>query len=337
MSVQDLYFRIMRMACSALSGHTDPFVRGAFERLGGSLALMDLRLAGTQSLTLDRKGSGLPILSEAVSLMLDVRNGVECRDAPDAVRREMLDFMMARRRRPEPALVARMGRALYAQALGSGRPEVFETEPQTVPVAASPWAPHDAAAAWDFWDGVAMRPVAVRCGFSVPSAIPPDAATRLAEVARLFSGGQFKPVTLANEIDERLPEIRLKELAKLTIGPFRSAIFTEGEGGFAPFLSEVEDSAMAWTLGFSVERIVSAGTQSRGGGFFTAARPYEAFAVDTLDIDRAQRGVSDFDDHVLMPHAVYQILADAPDGARLLQGRRVHVLSGPECTLTEDV
>ncbi len=337
MSVQDLYFRILRMACSALSGHTDPFVRGAFERLGGSLALMELRLAGTQSLTVVRNGSGLPILSEAVSLMLDVRNGVECRDAPDAVRREMLDFMMARRRRPEPALVARMGRALYAQALREGRTEVFETEPETVAVAPSPWSPHDASATWDFWDGVAMKPVSVRCGFAVPGAVPPDAGSRMAEVARLFSGGSYKPVTLANEIDERMPEIRLKELVKLTVGPFRSAVFTDCDGGLGPILEQVEDSAMAWTLGFSVERLVSGGTQSRGGGFFTAARPYEAFAVDTLDIDRAARGVSDFDDHVLMPHAVYQIIADAPEGARLLQGRRVHVLSGPECTLTEDV
>jgi len=335
-SVQELYFRILARACAAMSGHSDDLVALAFGRLGRTLALMDLRLCGTGSLTLDRKGSGLPILNEAVSLMLDLRNGVPRDDDPEVVRQEMLDHMLGRRRMPGPDLVRRMGRAVYADAVSRAPPDVFDTEPSDVAFGTAPWGGLTYGA-WDFWDGVASTPVSVRCGFEIPGEVPGDAGREAAASGRLFSGVQFKPVTLACDLDERIPAMRLKELVKLRLGPFRSPVFTEPAGPFSAFLDAVDDPAMAWTLSFGTETLRSAGTVRKKASFWRFAQPVEMFAVDAADPDRAARGVSEFEEHVLMPHAVYQAVADDPAGAAALRERRVHVLSGPECTLSEDV
>lgn len=336
MSVQDLYFSTFARICGAMAGFSEPVTAAAFARLGRTLSLMDLRLSGTQDLTVDRRVSGLPILKEAVSVMIDLRNGVPGGEDPAALRQAMLDYMMERRRVPEPSLFARMSRAEYAAALAGLADPPFRTEPDDVALARAS-SDRRFPAAWDFWDGVSNTPIHVRCEFDARPTLGTEwNEPRLVEAARLFSGAQYKAATLAAEIDQRIPELRLKAMGRHLIGPFRSPVFTDVREGLGAFVSQVEDDEESWTLSWTVERLASAGTGHTGGKWFSTPIPFEKFAINTLDLECASRGVSDVEHHTITTHPVYQTLSDSVEGRRLLEGRRIHIVSR-DGHLTEDV
>jgi hypothetical protein len=324
MAVQEIYVRTLVRICTALASFSDPVVAAAFGRLGRTVDLIGARLYGSDQLTIDRHGSGLPVLSEVVSLRAEAREGVYSEDSPDEVRRRILDFMMTRRRRPPPDLVRRMARAVYATALRTS-PDLFGTEPATIGLAGA----HDLArfAAWDFWDGVAMTPIHVRCAFESIGECDDHRVDAVAtEVARLFSPCAFDAMTLARELDDRIPPLRLKALTKIALGPFRSDVFTQGtgDGSLVALLSQIDDVSESWAMGWTTEALRSTGTMRRRDGFLgLTSRPIEEFVADGSEA------------HLLVPHAVYQLLADAPEGRAILDAHRVHVIDG--ASLTQDV
>ena len=324
MSVQELYIRTLVRICTAMAAFSDPVVAAAFGRLGRTIDLIGLRLYGASQLTIARRGSGLPVLSEVTSLRIDSDNGVFSEDEPGELRLRMLDFMMTRRRRPPPDLVRRMARAVYAYAL-QDRLMLFGTSPDTVGLAGLGKSARHAD--WDFWDGVAMTPVHMHCSVeAVGERIDSRVDATAAHVARLFSSCAFDTMTLAREFDERLPSLRLKAVSKIALGPFRSDVFTESseDGGLASLLRQIDDVADSWTMGWTVETVHSAGTTRRDYGFLgLASRPAEKFVFEGRE------------EHLLVPHAVYQVLADTREGRAILDPHRVHVLAGT--AMNEDV
>lgn len=328
MSVRDLYFATMARICAAMEGFSEPVTAQAFGRLGRTLALVGLRAHGTDGPTIDRAGSGLPILKEAASVGLDLDGGALSDEDPEALRRQMLDFMMTRRRRPPAELSRRMAQAVYAKAL-RGCPSVFGAQPDAL--ALEPAGPDACAAAWDFWDGVSSSPVHVACVFAAPTgsggghggAARDAGAPAALRAARLFSGQAFDALALAREIDDEARFLRLRSLTKLVIGPFRSDVFTEGDDAIAALLRQLDDLAGAWAMGWSVSTVRSAGTAWRRTGFLgLLSRPYEKLVAEPTDT------------HMLLPHPAYQLLSDDPSGRAILAARRVHVLA--DGCLTED-
>ena len=323
MSVQDLYFATMARICDVMEGFSDPVASAAFGRLGHSLSLIGLRTYGIDGVTIDRKGSGLPILMEAAALAIDAASPALSEENPDVLRRQILDHLMTRRRRPPADLMRRMALAVYAKALRGGE-ATFGCQPDgSVFAPKGPWG--GVRGAWDFWDGVASAPVHIGLDMApLPGCDMLDADVEAAEAARLFSGQAFAPLALARELDERLPGLRLRSLSKLCIGPFRSDVFTEGGDTLEGFLRQAEDVGGGWAMAWTVDQVRSLGTATRRGGLFgLSSRPYERLVVDPQDM------------HMLMPHPLYQLLSDDPEGRSILSARRVHVLDG--ASLTEDV
>ncbi len=324
MSVQDLYFATLERVCDAMAGFSEPVTSQAFRRLGRSLSLIGLRTYGTNGLTIDRAGSGLPILKEAAALAIDESSASLSHENPDELRRQILDHLMTRRRRPPADLMRRMALADYASALRSGE-SAFGCQPDGVTLAPQgPWG-GDVHGSWDFWDGVAAMPVHVETTFGPADERAVRAScVELGGIARLFSGQAFAPLALARELDERLPDIRLHALTKLSIGPFRSDVFTEAGDVLETFLRQAEEAGGGWAMCWTVEQVRSLGTATRRRGFFgLSSRSFERLVGDPVD------------QHILMPHELYQFLSDDPEGRSVLSARRVHVLDG--ASLTEDV
>ena len=337
MPVQELYVSTVARVCAAMSTFSDRETAATFARLGRTIELIGLRLAGTDKLTIDRSGSGLPLLNQVLGLTTDMREGVECADDSHDIRKEMLDHMLARRRKPDDQMRARMAKAVYAETLARNHLDVFLSEPEAIALIDEPGTEYAGMAAWDFWDGSTSTPTHLDCRFTVQDgAYSPE----LLDCARTFSGTGFKPISLAAEIDERAPGWRLSRLRKLTIGPFRSDIFTAADDMISKFLATGEgDPERCWAFSWSDDRVLATGTtlKNSGGLFgFLRTRPYQLFALDGIDMDKVARGCSEFDLHLLLPHAVYQAMADDRAGQAYLEERRVHILSD-DGKITEDV
>jgi len=315
MSVQDLYFATMARACAAMAGSSDPVLAGAFAWLGRTMALVGLRAHANDGVTIDRLGSGLPILKEAAAPGIDLAEELTSHDDPEALRRQMLDFMMTRRRRPPADLSRRMALAVYSEALRCPEPW-FGCEPGPTGLGAFGGRTDRAEGAWDHWDGVASMPAAVRCAFAGGEGVDGNAADAvLREVARLFSAQAFSALALAREVDERFRRLRLHSLSRLSIGPFRSDVFTEGSDALARLLAQVGDVGQSWVLCWTNEEVRSEGTAQRRCGFLGMfSRPYEKLRADPPDLA------------MLVPHAAYQLMADDSEGRAILSSRRVHVL-----------
>lgn len=336
MSVQDVYFATLGRVCSAIErSFSDRHTAQAFGRLGRTLSLIRLHRYGEGGITIDPAGTGFPLLSEVLSVTADIRERGDGGGNPSAIRAEMLDYMLSRRRRPDVRMVSRMAEAVYLRRLRD-HGDAFESEPAEVTIRGRGG---QLECGWDYWDGAGGAPVVAKCRFAAASTRIDDVSDierRLCNAARLFSGVGFKPVSLANEIDEEIEEIRLKELTKLSIGPFRSDLFTSSGDAVDLVLRGLGRDEHSWAIGWTVDRISSAGTAHRSVGLFRRKRPYEMFAIDTAEIEKAERGCTDFERHLLLPAEVYRMLADRSDAQAILQNRRVHVL-GEADDLTEDV
>ena len=90
----------------------------------------------------------------------------------------------------------------------------------------------------------------------------------VAGIANRFSGGSFTPLTLADEIDEAMENLRLKKLTKVTVGPFVSDVFSKADDPLMEVVRQPDDLEEAWAIRWTVDTLVSAGTKMVGGGFF---------------------------------------------------------------------
>ena len=120
------------------------------------------------------------------------------------------------------------------------------------------------------------RAIRVHANFHIPAELGGTAAlaeaTGVAAIANRFSGDSFTPLTLADEIDEAMENLRLKKLTKVTVGPFISDVFSKADDPLMDVVRQADDLEEAWAIRWTVDTLLSAGTKMVGGGFF-ASRP----------------------------------------------------------------
>ena len=338
-----LYFRTLERICGVLAGFSEGTSAETFSRLGNLFRLIDLRTAAGTAPTTDRINSGFPILKEVISIANDRKHGLPGNPVsdPDQLRAAMLDEMLARRRLPNPHMIAEIARAIYAAALDQDPENVFMPDVGH----SHSWmkAKDDSYWMWwDHWDGPTSRPVRCAAVFQVNSEdvhnkeILQPAIQRVAEIAAAYTGIGFLLSTLAGEIDEGVGELRMKSLKRVIVGPFLSPVFSEIEDPFAELVAGAPDLDRAWALRWSVESIVSAGTTRVAGGLFSRRRIREKFVINERDPVCRARGATEFEANIAMPHEIYQRLSDNADGENLLAGARPVIVT-PADRLIENI
>ena len=178
------------------------------------------------------------------------------------------------------------------------------------------------------------RAIRVLAHFQIPTELDGTAAlgeaTRVAAIANRFSGGGITPLTLADEIDGAMENLRLKWLTKVTVGPLISDVFSKVEDPLMEVVRQADDLEEAWAIRWTVDTLISAGTKMVGGGFFASARPQETFHVTLDDPDCAQRGVTEFRHHLAMPHGMFQRIAEHRGEYPTLRSASIHVLAADD-------
>jgi hypothetical protein len=323
--VRAYYFRTLARMTRVLATIGDAPSAGAFRRLSRLLRLLDLRTAASGAPSIDLLLSGLPILKEIISVSNDIHGGGQHSGRPIAdIKAAMLEEMLARRRLPGNRLRGEAAAALYDEELSGDLTDVFQPDAERSFASSlvrpnltetGPWAaaPPEVHATWDFWDGAASRAIRVYANLQLPAELTGTAAlaeaTTVAGIANRFSGSSFTPLTLASEIDQAMGGLRLKKLTKVTVGPFISDVFSKVDDPLMEVVRSADDLEEAWAIRWTVDTLVSAGTETVGGGIFSAARPQEVFQVNLDDPDCAQRGATDVRHHIAMPHGMFQRIA----------------------------
>lgn len=333
--VREYYFRTFDRLTRVLSNFSDPPSADTFGRLERLFRLIDLRTAAGDPPSLDTQKSGLPILKEVVSVSNDLQQPPQAGRALSEIKSAMLDEMLARRRMPGRELMAEAAAVVYAAELRSGHETSFQPDAERSfdrslvrsESGAGVWV----RASWDYWDGAEGRAVRTYADFGGPDNVADEIllveAQRAASIANRFSGAGYKPLTLADQIDAAMDSLRLKRLVRVTVGPFLSDVFYKSEDALMPMIRAADDLENAWAIRWSVDTLVSAGTRTVGGGFFSSPRPQEVFSVNTADPDCAQRGVSEVAHHIAMPHGMFQRIAGRRDEHSTLRNARYHVIA----------
>jgi hypothetical protein len=338
--VRAYYFRTLARMTRVLATIGDTPSAGAFRRLSRLLRLLDLRTAASGAPSIDLLLSGLPILKEIISVSNDIQDGGRRSGRSIAdVKAAMLEEMLARRHLPGNRLRGEAAAALYDEELSGDLADVFQPDAErsfasSLARPEGPWAaaPPEVHATWDFWDGAASRAIRVYANFHLPAELTGTAALAealpVAGIANRFSGAGFTPITLAGEIDQAIESLRLKKLTKVTVGPFISDVFSKVDDPLMDVVKSADDLEEAWAIRWTVDTLVSAGTETVGGGIFSAARPQEVFQVNLDDPDCAERGATDVRHHIAMPHGMFQRIAarraDHPSSAS------IHVLAADD-------
>ena len=324
MSVQALYFSILHRICEAGAQVDDSASSNSFTRLGRLISLMDLRAESVGAPSVSRE-SGFPILKEVISIRNDVLNHDGPLLEPAKVQERMLDSMLIQRRLPGQELVRDMALALYHSALqkaeGVMGPEPVDLDPVG-------FNNERLGLSWDYWDGPTSQPIRLFAWFVQRNEDPvPEELIR--ECGRKFSSSGMQPLTLAAELDKSIQHLRLKILKKVTLTQFLSPVFTDLDDLHRPALDSLPDNE-AWMVYWNIYSVESTGTRTSRKFLIGPKTYYEKFRFDSRDKIAAARGVSDFEAHALMPHAVFQRISGDPACADLreaLKSRKIHILT----------
>ena len=329
MPVRTLYFDIFRHICESGAQVDDSASSNTFSRLGRLMALMDLKTESGQSPAIDRS-SGLPILKEVISIHHDIQTHQSSTPVLHTLQQKMLNDMLIKRRLPSKTLIRKMAGAVYQSALQEAQ-SVMDSEPVELnPVS---FKKDTLSLSWDYWDGQTNQPVRIFAWFTRQKDRPlPEAMIR--ELGRKFSGSGFQPLALAVEIDQAIQCLRLKMLGKVVIKAFYSPIFTDLDKTHRALLDSLPDD-QAWMVYWTIDTVKSRGTHYTRRFWIGPKVYYERFKSNNQDKILSERGASECEDHVLMPHSVYQKIV----GDRRFRGLKnriadyqVHILSQGDMT-----
>ena len=335
---------------------TARIVLGYVERLRASFECWRLRLDFAERFRVSRTESGFPAHQDVLELSNDARSADErlaTLPAADAIRADMVDFIL--RRREFPAELQRaMAERVYLEHLRSAvffQPFVL---PETVRVSVNPKTGRPLYVVhWGAFDGTANLPLVyiatledsseamakslVRGGKlneSMPIPLPvggllnPDLAHAFDAWAEANSSYGLTPSTIATSMDERFETLHPKQLRRFVLGPFYSAGITEHGSRVNEVLGRIRREENAWLLTWTMQEVFSVGETEAKRSFWSQTPARQRFHIETDDLDAARMGVSDYDKHALVPHEAYQALYASGQAAEVFEGYERHVIAG---------
>ena len=270
--VRAYYFRTLARMTRVLATIGDAPSAETFRRLGRLLRLLDLRTAAGDAPSLDLLRSGLPILKEIISVSNDIQDGARRSGRPIAeVKAAMLDEMLAHRRLPGERLRVEAAAALYDEELSGDLADVFQPDAERSftsgivrpePAVEGPMGERSHRKCMRRGTSGMARPAApsasMRISISRRSSAaqrrsPRRAASRPSRTA--FPAASFTPLTLADEIDGAMENLRLKKLTKVTVGPFISDVFSKAEDPLMEVVRQADDLEEAWAIRWTVDTL----------------------------------------------------------------------------------
>lgn len=335
---------------------TARIVLGYVERLRASFECWRLRLDFAERFRVNRTESGYPGHQDVLELAQDARTADErlaTLPAADAIRADMVDFIMRRREFPGE-LQRAMAERVYLEHMRAAdffQPFVL---PETVRVSVNPktgrpyYVVH-----WGAFDGSANLPLVYvatiedssdamvrslvrggRLNEDMPIPLPvggllnPNLANAFDAWAEANSAYSLSPSTIASSLDERFEGLHPKQLRRFVLGPFYSAGITEHGGRVNDVLARIRREENAWLLTWTMQEVFSVGETEAKRSFWSQTPARQRYHIETNDLDAARMGVSAYEKHALVPHEAYQALYASGQAAEVFEGYERHVIAG---------
>ena len=343
---------------SGVEGHalTARTVLGYVERLRASFECWRLRLDFAERFRINRTESGFPSHQDVLELVNDARTADErlaTLPPGDAIRADMVDFILRRREFPTELRRA-MGTRVYLERLRSTDFFAPFVLPETVRVSVNPktgrpyYVVH-----WGAFDGTANLPLVYvatiedssehmvrslvrggRLNEDMPVPLPvggllnPNQAHQFDAWAEANSGYSLSPATIAGSMDETFEHLHPKQLRRFVLGPFYSAGITEHGGRVPEVLRRIRREENAWLLTWTVQEVFSVSERPATRSFWSQTPARQSYHIETDDLDAARMGVSGYERHALVPHEAYQALYASGEASEVFDGYQRHVIAG---------
>ncbi|MER8405739.1 hypothetical protein [Mesorhizobium sp. M0185] len=325
-------------------------------RLDKSFSCWRNRLGFTETFRISRAESGFPVFQNLLELEND-RLQADARLAviPSAseLREEMADFILRHKEFPE-ALQKSMAERLYLEDVKSETTFGPFTLAQTVKVSVNPktlrpyYLVH-----WACFDGSANLPLVymvtvedssddmirqlvdssgklnerVDIPLPVDGLLNPELAHRFDDFTEKNSAYALSPATIAVNLDNDFEPLHPKQLRRVVLGPFYSAGITDNNSTVSEVLAKVRKPENAWLLTWTIQEVFSKAEKPGRKGLFSSEKTTQEFFINTDDLEAARQGVSNYENHALIPHEAYQALYAAGEAQKIFSGYKVHILS----------
>ncbi|MER9630871.1 hypothetical protein [Mesorhizobium sp. M0296] len=325
-------------------------------RLDKSFSCWRNRLGFTETFRISRAESGFPVFQNLLELEND-RLQADARLAviPSAseLREEMADFILRHKEFPE-ALQKSMAERLYLEDVKSETTFGPFTLAQTVKVSVNPktlrpyYLVH-----WACFDGSANLPLVymvtvedssddmirqlvdssgklnerVDIPLPVDGLLNPELAHRFDDFTEKNCAYALSPATIAVNLDNDFEPLHPKQLRRVVLGPFYSAGITDNNSTVSEVLAKVRKPENAWLLTWTIQEVFSKAEKPGRKGLFSSEKTTQEFFINTDDLEAARQGVSNYENHALIPHEAYQALYAAGEAQKIFSGYKVHILS----------
>lgn len=269
-----------------------------------------------QRLAFDRHESGFPVASELLFMANDAAQAMgHLNDMPseDELKDRMVRQIVGDHTIPTGLQYA-LAQRLYYQMLVQGGLFLARNDVQAQWLSGVDGHRRTWLLSWAVYDTLVNLPVIylMEIEDSGRTALPRDdrrwPAVQSHLMAQSLNG--LKLLTIAQGLDTDFDDLHPKVLKRLHLGPMYSSVFTLQSGPIGEVLAEAraptgQDWALVWTL----ERLVSSGSQIEKTGWFSTAER-QTFALDPFMGRGAETGASATDRFVILPETPYQVLAE---------------------------
>lgn len=326
-------------------------------RLGGSFKSWEHRFSLESRFRISQAESGFPVFQHVLDLEND-RSEAEKRLAgmqeEKTIRKEMVDFILRKKAFPK-ALQRTMAERRYLQGLIDGHQFSPLVLPRTISVSVNPktgrpyYLVH-----WGYFDGVANLPLIYMAGIEdsssdmvatlvtakgtlnrkvdiplpVDGLLNPNLAHRFDEFCDKNSAYSLTLSTIATSLDKDFEHLHPKLFRRFVLGPFYHADITVHGGRVDKILKKVKRPENQWLLSWSLQELYSVREKPAKWGLWGGDPARQEFFINTDDLDCARMGVSDFENHVLVPHEAYQAIFASGEAETIFDNYKTHVISG---------
>lgn len=268
-----------------------------------------------QQLEIDRRESGFPIHRELLQMANDLAQldkHLESLPDRDTLKSEMVDHILTLRTSPRKLQFA-MSQRIYYEMLRGRAMFLPQNHPQATwlgNVAVNRrrylvhWAVYDSQANLPAIYLMVVEDTGAAASLTQDESRWPQVQSHL--LAQSISA--LKLVTIATGFDVDFDDLHPKFLRRIHVGPMYSHAFTEQDGPLRDILEEAAgDAGLDWALTWTTETLVSAKTERRSTGMFSAVDK-EIYDLNIYAKEGMDAGASRVDRSLILPLRPYQVL-----------------------------
>ena len=326
------------------------------DRLHHSFSAWQNRVGFAERFRINQAESGYPLFQSVLDLDKDAETAqAQLAEMPsaDTLRQEMIDFILLKKKFPEPMQKA-MAKRLYLEEVQKG--EVFQPLilPKSIKASVNPKTKRPFYVVhWGAFDGSANLPLVYMAviedsspnmakllmdgdkikkdldiPFPIGGLLNPELAHQFDDFCEKNSSYGLTLATIADNMDKDFETLHPTQLRRIVMGPFYSAGVTSHGRVVENILENVSRDENAWMLTWTMQELFSISETPAKWGLWGSTPAKQTYHIETNDLEAVRQGVSGYERHALIPHEAYQAIYASGKRDEIFAGYKTHVVSG---------